>query len=95
MAISILVLALTGGGGSAPTPAFRLPDKSGLKEWIKRHLRAIGRARDNLAGKAAAALAGITGSIVSWLLCTLGSQKICGPWPLLQEPCFSWLLGTD
>ena len=72
MAISILVLALTGGGGSAPVPAPKQPDKSGLKEWVKKHLQALGRALANLAGKTAAALPGIIGSIVSWLLSTLG-----------------------
>ena len=65
MAISTLVLALTGGGGSAPVPAPKQPDRSGLKEWVKKHLQALGRALDNLAGKAAAALPGIIDSIVS------------------------------
>lgn len=77
MAISTLVLALTGGGGSvpavpAPAPAPKPSDKGGLKEWVKKHLQALGRALANLAGKAAAALPGIIGSIVSWLLNTLG-----------------------
>ena len=71
MAISTLVLALTGGGGSAPVPAPKPPDKSGLKECEK-HLQALGRTLANLAGKAAVALPGIIGSIVSWLLSTLG-----------------------
>ena len=70
MAISTLVLALT--GGSAPVPAPKQPDKSGLKEWVKKHLQALGRTLANLAGKAAAALSGIIGSIVSWLMSTLG-----------------------
>ena len=70
MAISTLLLALT--GESAPVPAPKQPDKSGLKEWVKKHLQALGRALANLAGKAAAALPGIIGSIVSWLLSTLG-----------------------
>ena len=72
MAISTLVLALTGGGGSAPVPAHVLPDKNGLKEWVKKHLQALVRALAYLAGKAVAALPGIIGSIVSWLLSTLG-----------------------
>ena len=72
MAISTLVLALTGSGGSAPVPAPKQPDKSGLKEWVKKHLHALGRALANLAGKATAALPGIIGSIVSWHLSTLG-----------------------
>ena len=64
--MATLVLALTGGGGSAPAPAPKPPDKSGLKEWVKKKLQALGRALVNLAGKAAAALAGIIGSIISW-----------------------------
>ena len=44
MAISTLVLALTGGGESAPAPAPKPPDKSCLKEWVKKHLQVPGRA---------------------------------------------------
>ena len=73
MAISTLVLALTGGGvGGTPSPAPRPPDKGGVREWVKKQLHALGCALANLAGKAAAALPGIIGSIVSWLLSTLG-----------------------
>ena len=69
MAISTIVLALTGGGSTSdvPSPAPRPPDKGGVKEWVKMHLEALGRALTNLAGKAAAALPGIIGSIVSGL----------------------------
>ena len=70
MSISTLVLALT--GGTAPVPAPNQPDKGGLKEWVKKHLQALGCVLANLAGKAAAALPGIIGSTVSWLLSTLG-----------------------
>ena len=73
MAISTLVLALTGGGSApVPSPAPKPSDKGGVKEWIKKHLQALGRALASLAGKAAAALPGIIGSIVSWLLSALG-----------------------
>ena len=69
MAISTLVLALMGGGGSpAPAPTPSPPDKGGSKEWVKKHLQNLGRTLAKLAGKAAAALPGIIGSIVSWLL---------------------------
>ena len=71
MAISTLVLALTGGSAAAapvaPTPA-PPADKAGLKEWAKKNLQALGRMLAQLAGKAAAALPGIIGSILSWLL---------------------------
>ena len=56
MAISNLVLAVTGGGSApVPSPAPKPSDKDGVKEWIKKHLQALGRALANLAGKAAAA----------------------------------------
>ena len=74
MAISTLVLALTGGGGTVtpPSPPPAPSDKGGLREWAKNTLQALGRVLAKLAGKAAAALPGIIGSIVSWLLGTLG-----------------------
>ena len=75
MAISTLVLALTGGGGGTVTPPSPPPapsDKGGLREWVKKHLKSLRRLLARLAGKAAAALPGIIGSIVSWLLGTLG-----------------------
>ena len=73
MVISTLVLALTSGGSApVPSPTPRPPDKGGVKEWVKKHLQALGRALAKLAGKAAAALPGIIGSIVSWLLGALG-----------------------
>ena len=68
MAISTLVLALTGGGGVFPSPTPSPPDKGGLKEWVKKHLQSLGQALAKLAGKAAAALSGIIGSIISSLL---------------------------
>ena len=75
MAISTLVLALTGGGSApVPSPTPRPPDKGRVKEWVKKHLQALLRALAKLAGKAAAALPGIIGSIVSWLLSTLGKS---------------------
>ena len=73
LAISTLVLALTGGGAGVPAaPVAPTPpppaDKGGLKEWAKKHLQALGRMLAQLAGKAAAALPGLIGGIVSWLL---------------------------
>ena len=47
MAISTLVLALTGGGGIALAPAPKPPDKSSLKELVKKQLQALGRALAN------------------------------------------------
>ena len=80
MTISTLVLALTGGSGSGaappqPTPP-QPPDKGGIKEWLKKHLRSLGRILAKLADKAAAALPGIIGSIVSWILSLLGKTAV-------------------
>ena len=74
MAISTLVLALTGGGGTVtpPSPPPAPSDKGGFRQWAKKTLQALGRVLAKLAGKAAAALPMIIGSIVSWLLGTLG-----------------------
>ena len=73
MAINTLVHAVTGGGSApVPSPAPKPSNKGRVKEWIKKHLQVLGHTMANLAGKAAAALPGIIGSIVSWLLSTLG-----------------------
>ena len=78
MTISTLVLALTGGsgGGAAPPQPPQPPGKGGVKEWLKKHLQSLGRILAKLAGKAAAALAGIIGSIVSWLLSLHGKTAV-------------------
>ena len=65
--IGTIVEAFTGsGGGGGGTPS---KGKSVIKEWIKK----LGKLLANLAGKAAAALPGIIGSIVSWLLSVTGN----------------------
>ena len=74
MTVSTIMLAITWGCvAGAPSPA---PKRSGgVKEWVKKHLKALGRVLAKFAGKAAAALPGIIGSVVSWLLSTLGKTK--------------------
>ena len=71
MIIGVIVEAIipTNGGGST-TP--KSPPKDGVKNWIEKQLSNLGKLLANLAGKAAAALPGIIGSIVSWLLSTTG-----------------------
>ena len=93
MAISMLVLGLTGGGGSAPTPAPapKPSDKGGVLDWVKKYLRALGRALANLAGEAAAALPGTFGSLLSWLLGALSRTAnwlVDHLWPWPGGPCF-------
>lgn len=71
MIIGVIVEAViptTGGGSTTPKP----PPKDGVKNWIEKQLSNLGKLLANLAGKAAAALPGIIGSIVSWLLSTTG-----------------------
>ena len=76
MIISTIVLALPGGGGAAPPQPPQPPGKGGAKEWIKKQLQSLGRILAKLAGKAAASLPGIIGSIVSWLLSLLGKTAV-------------------
>ena len=55
------------GSGGEPPPQ----NEQGVKKWIKDKLKALARLLGKLAEKAAAALPGIIGSVVSWLLNTL------------------------
>ena len=73
--IDKIVKAFTGGSsgsGGKPPPK----DEQGVKKWIKDKLKALARLFGKLAEKAAAALPGIIGSVVSWLLNTL--KKVVG-----------------
>ena len=54
----------TGGDITPPSP----PSQGGVKEWVKKQLHNRAKLLVNLAGKAAAALPGVIGAIVSWLL---------------------------
>ena len=74
MAIGVLVEALlpSGGVGSTTTPSNTTggggDDKTNAKEWIKNKLQALASLLGKLAAKAGAALPGILGSIISWIL---------------------------
>ena len=72
MSISTIVLALTGGAAS-PTSS---PPPSDVREWVKKQLKHLSDLLKKLGMKAIDALPGIIGSIVSWLLSTLG--KVVG-----------------
>ena len=73
--IDKIVKVFTGGssGSGGKTPP---NDEQGVKKWIKDKLKALARLFAKLSEKAAAALPGIIGSVVSWLLNTLG--KVVG-----------------
>ena len=71
MIIGVIVQAVipTTGGGTTPS---KPPSKEGVNDWVKKQLHNLARLLANLAGKAAAALPGVIGSIVSWLLSATG-----------------------
>ena len=71
MAIGVLVEALlpggaatASGGGGQPPPK----DEKGLKEWVRNKLKALASLLGKLGMKAAEALPGIIGGIISWIL---------------------------
>ena len=72
VAISVVGEALLpgGGGGSAATSGGEPLPKNvkGLKEWIRSKLKALASLLGKLGIKAAEALPGITGVIISWIL---------------------------
>ena len=71
MTIGVLIEALL-GGPSASTPTSGGTSggdkKGGAREWIKNKLKALSQLLCKLADKALAALPGIIGSIISWIL---------------------------
>ena len=71
MVIGVLVEALlpggaavASGGGDEPPPK----DEKGLKGWIRNKLKALASLLGKLGMKAAEALPGIIGGIISWIL---------------------------
>ena len=72
MIISTIAVAVTGGGGGSTgggTGGGKPPkDKNKLKKWVKDVLQRLANALKRLAGKAAAALPGIIGSVIGAVL---------------------------
>ena len=71
MAIGVLVEPLLPGGGGAATASSGEPppkDEKGLKEWIRNKLKALASLLGRLGIKAAEALPGIIGGIISCIL---------------------------
>ena len=72
MAIRVLVEALLpGGGGAAVASGGGEPppkDEKGLKGWVRNKLKALASLLGRLGIKAAEALPGIIGGIISWIL---------------------------
>ena len=71
MAIRVLIeVLLPGGGGGAAASGGKPPpkDEKGLKAWIRSKLKALASLLGKLEIKAAEALPGIIGGIISWIL---------------------------
>ena len=71
MAIGVHVEALLLGGSAAAASGGGEPppkDKKGLKEWVRSKLKALASLLGKLGMKAAEALPGIIGGIISWIL---------------------------
>ena len=70
MAIGVLVEALLPGGAAAASGDGEPPpkDEEVLKEWVRSKLKALASLLGKLGMKAAEALPGIIGGIISWIL---------------------------
>ena len=68
MAIGVLTEALLPGGGGTSASPPPPKDKKGLEEWIRNKLKALASLLGKLGVKAAEALPGIIGAIISWIL---------------------------
>ena len=71
MAIRVLVEALLPGGAAATSREGGEPppkDEKGLKEWVRNKLKVLASLLGKLGMKAAEALPGIIGGIISWIL---------------------------
>ena len=71
MAIGVLVEALLPGGAATASGGRGEPppkDEKGLKGWIRNKLKALASLLGKLGMKAAEALPGIIGGIISWIL---------------------------
>ena len=68
MAIGVLIEALLPGGGGTMTFPPPPKDEKGAKEWLRNKLKALASLLGRLGMKAAEALPGIIGAIISWVL---------------------------
>jgi len=78
--VSTIVLAiqnmLVGGRGITPVSPTPSGSTGGAADWVKKQLKALAGWLKVLAEKATAALPGVIGAIVSWLLKTAGSVAV-------------------
>ena len=97
MAISVLIEALLPGGGGAAASGGEPPpkDEAGLKEWIRNKLKALASLLGRLGVKAAEALPGIIGDIISWVLNR--AKEVVGwvsqnPWTLVVGLIYTYMV---
>ena len=96
MAIGVLVEALLpGGGGAAASGGGEPPpkDEAGLKEWIRNKLKALASLLGRLGIKAAEALSGIIGGIISWILNRAKDISWLGITKSMGSGCRYWRIG--
>ena len=72
MIVGVIVEAVIPTGSASGPPSKPPSSQGGVKEWVKKQLHNLGKLLANLAGKAAAALPGLIGSVISWLLSATG-----------------------
>ena len=80
MAIGVLVEALLPGGEGAAAASGGEPppkDEKGLIEWVRSKLKALTSLLGRLGIKAAEALPGIIGGIISWILISDKQSILC------------------
>ena len=68
MAIGVLVEALSPGSAAATSGGPPPKDEKGLEQWVRNKLKALASLLGKLGMKAAEALPGIIGGIISWIL---------------------------
>ena len=83
MIIGVIVEAVIPSGTIGGSSPHKPSSQDDVKDWIKNQLHNLGKLLADLAGKAAAALPGVIGSIMAWLLLLrvkllIGLGIICG-----------------
>ena len=68
MIVGVIVEVVIPTGSASGPPSKQPSSQGGVKERVKKQLHSLGKLLANQAGKAAAALPGVIGSVISWLL---------------------------
>ena len=79
--------AISDGGGKPPPK-----DEKGLKKWIRSKLKALASLLGKLGMKAAEALPGIIGGIISWILNRAKRLSLLGIAKSVGSGCRYWRL---